>query len=49
MGNGNKTAKIIIAAAAAALCTVGVITTAFVVCKRLYEKTYFTAVNPSAV
>jgi len=44
MGNGNKSGKII-AAAAAALCTVGIVTSAFIVCKRLYQKTYFTAVN----
>lgn len=33
--------KIIIAAAAATVCVAGLTVTAVIVCKRLFEKTYF--------
>jgi hypothetical protein len=33
--------KIIVAAAAATVCAVGITAAAVVVCKRLFEKTYF--------
>jgi hypothetical protein len=42
MSNG----KIIIAAAAATICAVGITTATIVVCKKLFEKKYF-AVNDS--
>lgn len=36
-----KKGKILIAVSAAALCTAGLTTAAVIVCKRLYEKHYF--------
>ncbi len=36
-----STEKIIITAAAATVCAVGITAAAFIVCRRLFEKTYF--------